>query len=184
MPSCCLRRIEDIGTWWSKENVKSNFFLTGPKLSKSAITLWFLGSLYRAVLVFWCFKSVKCWNFAFRSFSNIEQLPHHTRPKHSYTPLDASKPHKHTYIHTLHCSALRCYAPVISGQFRTTTDTNRNQKGCLRICGRSGWHRMMVADFFWCLMAFVSVSCCMEMWGGYLRSFSKGIWVLFPVVDS
>ena len=166
--------------------VTSSFFPTNPKQSTSAVTQWFIGSLYRAVSVFWCFKSVKYVEFCllelfqYRAFAS----PYMTWTEHSYTPLDASKPHKHTYIHTLHCSALRCYAPVISGQFRTTTDTNRNQKGCLRICGRSGWHRMMVADFFCCLMAFVSVSCCMGMWGGYLRSFSKGIWVLFPVVDS
>ena len=50
-------------TGWSKETVKSNLYLTGPEISKSAITQWFLGSLYRAVLVFWCFKSVKCVEF-------------------------------------------------------------------------------------------------------------------------
>ena len=43
--------------------VTSNLFLTGSKISKSGITQWFLGSLYRAVLVFWCFKCVKCVKF-------------------------------------------------------------------------------------------------------------------------
>ena len=38
---------------------------------------------------------------------------------------------------------------------------------------------MVVAVVFWWLMVYVSVSCCLEIWGGYLRSFSKGIWVLF-----
>ena len=47
------------------------------------------------------------------------------------------------------------------------------------MCGRSGWHQMVVAVVFWCLMVSVSVSCCLEIWGGCLRSFSKGIWVLF-----
>ena len=47
------------------------------------------------------------------------------------------------------------------------------------MCGRSGWHQMVVAVVFWCLMVSVSVSCCQEIWGGCLMSFSKGIWVLF-----
>ena len=32
-----------------------------------------------------------------RSFCNIGYLLHYTRPEHSYSPLDVSKPHKHTY---------------------------------------------------------------------------------------
>ena len=63
-------------TGWSKETVTSNLFLTGPKNSKSGITQWFLGSLCRAVLVFWCFKSVKCVDscllklFQYRTFAS------------------------------------------------------------------------------------------------------------------
>ena len=49
-----------ITTGWSEKTVTSNLFLTDPKISKSVITQWFLGSLYRAVLVSWCFKSVEC----------------------------------------------------------------------------------------------------------------------------
>ena len=61
------------------------------------------------------------WNLAFWSFSNIEHLLHHPRPKHSCTPLDASKPHKHTHTPLL-CSQKP--PPVNLGQFRATTDTN------------------------------------------------------------
>ena len=111
--------LPSISTEWSKKTVKSNLFLTGPKISKSAITQWFLGSLYRAVLVFWCFKSVKCVEFCLSKLCyTIQGL------KHSYTPLDAFKPHKHTYTPLL-CS--QKHPPVISGQFRTTRDTNRHQ---------------------------------------------------------
>jgi len=70
-------------TGWSLKTVNCNFFLTDPKISRSAITQWFLESLYREVLVFWCFKIVRCGNFAFWSFSNKEHLLHHSRPYHS-----------------------------------------------------------------------------------------------------
>ena len=74
------KHIVNIYTGWSKETVTSNLFLTGPEISKSAITQWFLQSLYREILVFWCFKIIRCVNFAFRSFSNKEHLLHHSRP--------------------------------------------------------------------------------------------------------
>ena len=50
-------------TGWSNKTVTTNFFLTDQNFSKSAITQLFLGSFYRAVLVFWCFKSVKWVEF-------------------------------------------------------------------------------------------------------------------------
>ena len=81
-----------VATGWSLKTVDCNFFLTDPKNSKSAKTQWFSESLYREVLVFWCFKIVRCVNFASRSFSNIEHLLHHTGPDHSYTTLYAFKP--------------------------------------------------------------------------------------------
>ena len=65
-----------ITTGWSEKTVTSNLFLTDPKISKSVITQWFLGSLYRAVLVSWCFKSVECLEFClsklfqFRAFAS------------------------------------------------------------------------------------------------------------------
>ena len=65
------------------------------------------------------------WNFAFRSRSNIGHFLHHAWPEHSYTPLDASKPHKHTYSSFI-CS--QTPPPGISGQIRTTADTIRLQQ--------------------------------------------------------
>ena len=67
-------------TGWSLKTVDCNFFLTDPKNSKSAKTQWFSKSLYMEVLVIWCFKIVRCVNFAFRSFSNKEHLLHYSRP--------------------------------------------------------------------------------------------------------
>ena len=62
-------------TGWSKETVDCNFLLTDPKISKSIITHWFLESLYREGLVFWCFNGVRCVEFClfkhfqYRAFS-------------------------------------------------------------------------------------------------------------------
>ena len=50
-------------TGWSKETVDCNFLLTDPKIPKSVKTQWFLGSLYREVLVFWCLKNARCVEF-------------------------------------------------------------------------------------------------------------------------
>ena len=49
-----------IGTGWLLMSVDCNLFLMGPKISKSAKTQLFLGSLSWEVLVFWCFKTVRC----------------------------------------------------------------------------------------------------------------------------
>ena len=179
-------------TGWSLKTVNCNFFLTDPKISRSAITQWFLESLYREVLVFWCFKIVRCVNFAFWSFSDKEHLLHHSRPYHSYTFLDAFKPNKHTYT-SLKCS--QTPPSGFSGHFRTTTDTNRHQttptdtkqhqqtlpdtqKGCSRMCGCLCWHQMSFAGVCWCLMTSFTVLCCLQMLKGCLRNFSRGIWVL------
>ena len=53
-------REERYYTGWSLKTVNCNLFLTKPKNSKSAKTRWFSESLYREVLVFWCFKTVRC----------------------------------------------------------------------------------------------------------------------------
>ena len=67
-------------TGWSKETVDCNLFLTDPIFLKSAITQWFLESLYREVLVFWCFKSVRCVEFCLSEIFKYGHLLHHTRP--------------------------------------------------------------------------------------------------------
>ena len=69
------------GTGWSKETVDCNFLLTDPKISKSVKTQWFLGSLYREVLVFWCLKNARCVEFCLSRFSNTKQAA----PKMAWT---------------------------------------------------------------------------------------------------
>ena len=46
-------------TGWSKETVNCNFSLTDLKDTKYSITQWFLESLHREVLIFWCLKRVR-----------------------------------------------------------------------------------------------------------------------------
>ena len=165
-------------TGWSKETVNCEFLLLDPKICKSAITQWFLGSLYSAVSVFWCFKTVMWWDFVFGSFSNKEHLlHHHTRPEHSYTYTLRRIQTSQAYIHTLHCYTLRYLLQLSrdnTGQQQILTETKNVVWGYVAV------H----VDIKWCLLISFGFSCCLEMWGGCLRSFSKGIWVLFPVVDS
>ena len=122
------------------------------------------------------------WNFAFWSFSTAERLLYHSRPQHSYTPLDTFKPYKHTY--TLpKCS--QTPPSGISGHFRTTTDTNRHQTTPTDVAKhpkrlfKDVWQFMLSSIFVcWCLMTSFTVLCCLQMSEGCLRSFSRGIWVL------
>ena len=71
-------------TGWSKETVDWNFLPTDSKIPKSVITQWFLESIYREVMVFWCFNSVRCVEFCLSSISNIKYFLHHTKPEHSH----------------------------------------------------------------------------------------------------
>ena len=174
-------------TGWSLKTVDCNFFLTDPKNSKSAKTQWFSESLYREVLVIWCFKIVRCVNCAsFGAFPiksiccTIQGL---NTLIHPYTHSNPTK------IHTLHPNALRHLFQVsrdTSGQQQTPTDTKEHQqtlpdtqKGCSRICGGLCWHQMAFAEVWWCLMTSLTVLCCQQMLKGCLKNSSKGIWVLF-----
>ena len=46
-------------TGCSKETVTYHFSLTGPEIKKNGKTRWFLASLHREVLIFWCLKRVR-----------------------------------------------------------------------------------------------------------------------------
>ncbi len=107
------------------------------------------------------------WKFAFRSFSNKEHLLHHTRPQHSYTPLDALKPHKHTYT-SPKCS--QTPPPDISGHFRTTTETNKHQTAPTDVARhpkrlfKDVWQFMLTSNgVCWCLMVFDDVLYCLML---------------------
>ena len=68
---------------------------------------------------------------------------------------------------------------------QTPNDTNRRSQalqkavqGCVAAPVDIEWHLLESVGVFWCLTASFSVLWCLEMWGGCLASFWKGIWVL------
>ena len=97
------------------------------------------------------------------------------------------QPHP-TNIHTLYPNALRHLLQVsrdTSGQQQTPTDTNRHQTTPTDVAKhpkrlfKDVWQFMLTSIFVcWCLMTSFTVLCCLQMSDGYLRSFSRGIWVL------
>ena len=118
-------------------------------------------------------------NFAFRSYSNIEHLLHHTRPEHSYTPFDASKPNKHTYT-----SLKRSQTPLpdIYGQFRTTKVTERHQQMSQhipthpkRLFEDVWWFMLRLNNVCWCLLVFVGVCWCLIVSYVVWRC-AEGVW--------
>ena len=96
-------------------------------------------------------------NFAFRSFSNIEHLLHHTEPKHSYTPLDISNL---SNIHTHNRYALRNLLQLSqdnSGQQQTPSDTKRHLQtpkkavgGCVAVQVDIKWRLLVSFGVWWC----------------------------------
>ena len=147
-----------VGTGWSKETVDCNFFLTDPKFMKRAITQWFLESLYREVLVFGYFKSVRCMEFCLSESFQYRAFP---APYMAYTPLDASKPQTYIlFIYMLSDTSSRYLRTNQdnSRHHQTPTDTKRHQqtspdtrKCRLRMCGGSYWHGMAFSGVWWCL---------------------------------
>ena len=91
-------------TGWSKETVDCNLFLTDPNFLKSAITQWFLESLYREVLVFGYFKSVRCMEFCLMESFHYRAFP---APYMAWTLIYTLRCIQATNIHTLHLYALR-----------------------------------------------------------------------------
>ena len=156
-------------TGWSNKTVYCNFFLTDPKFLKNAITQWFLESLYREVLVFGYFKSVRCMEFCLSESFQYRAFP---APCMAWTLIYTLRRIQtpQTYIlFILHLYALRHLLQVSqdkSGQQQTPSDSNR--------------HQTTPTDFpRHPKRPFKDVLCCLEMWRGCLRSFSKRIWVLF-----
>ena len=69
---------------------------------------------------------------------------------------------------------------------QTPTDTNRHQTTPTDVAKhpkrlfKDVWQFMLTSIFVcWCLMTSFTVLCCLQMSEGCLRSFSRGIWVLF-----
>ena len=165
-----------IATGWSNKTVTSNLFLTGPKISKSAITQWFLGSLYREVLVFWCFKSVRLVEFCLLEHFHYRAMaaPYKAWTEHLYTPWVTSKPYKHFFLGHKH---MHRYLPTDTssryletiqdnnGHQQTPNDANRrSQAPKTAVQG----HVAAVVDIEWHLLVSVGV------WRHLLVSY--GVW--------
>ena len=65
-------------TEWSKETVTYNFSLTDLEIKKNGKTQWFLASLHREVLIFWCLKRVGWKNLEYQSWAIMGGKHHHT----------------------------------------------------------------------------------------------------------
>ena len=93
-----------------------------------------------------------------------------------------------TNIHTLHSNALRHLLQVsrdTSGQQQTPNNTNRRcqtpkkaVQGCVAVYDYVdiNWRLLVSDDVLYCL---IRHKCCLQRSEGCLRSFSRGIWVLF-----
>ena len=128
-------------------------------------------------------------NFAFRKYSNIEHLLHPTRPEHSYTPFDKSKPKN---IDTLHLNALRHLFQTSMdnlGQPKWQTDTNRRpntspdtQKavwGCVMVHVEVEWRLLVSVGVCWCLIvSYVVCRVSEEFLKGYLSGVYGRVWCL------
>ena len=112
-------------TGWSKETVDCNFSLTDPKFLKSAITQWFLESLYREVLVFWCFKSVRCVEFCLLELFQYRAFPAPYKARTLRYTLRRNET-VHTSINRIliRFEKLLRHPLYISRQHKTPTDTS------------------------------------------------------------
>ena len=170
-------------TGWSKETVDCNSLLTDPKLSKSVITQWFLESLYREVLVFWCFKSVRCVELCLLMYFQYWAFVASDKAwalQNTLTHIQTPKPYIHfTLMFTFTSSR---YLRTIQDKNRhqqKLIDTNRHQqtvpgnpKCCSRMRGASCWHQMAFAGVCWCLLVSDGVFQC-PMVSGDLRRVSE-----------
>ena len=131
-----------------------------PKISKSAITQWFLESSFREVLVFWCFKIVRYVKFCvLELFHRRAFAAPFTASTLLYTLRRIQIPQ--TYIHftqVLSDTSFR-YLGTLQDNNRhqqTPTDTKQHQptlpntqKGCSRMYGSLCWHQFSFAGVWW-----------------------------------
>ena len=167
-------------TGWSKETVDCKFLLTDPKFPKSVITQWFLKSLYREVLVFWCFKSVRCVEFCLLMYFQYRAFVAPDKAwalQNTLTHIQTPKTYIHfTLMFTITSSR---YLGTIQDNNRhqqKLIDTNRHQqtvpgnpKGCSRMRGTSCWHQMAFAGVCWCLLVSDGVCLCPMVSGDVKR---------------
>ena len=157
-------------TGWSKETVDCKSRLTDPKISKSVITQWILESLYREVLVFWCFKGVRCVEFCLLKHFQYEAF---VAPYKAWTlrcSLGGTQTLNTSITSTqIPFQKLARHPPHISRHHRTLKDAVRHQKTPTDSSKRhsmstgaathpwtafwSAWDRLLVSfGVCWCLL--------------------------------
>ena len=170
-------------TGWSLKTVDCNIFLTSPKISKSAKTQWFLESSYREVLVFWCFKTVRCVKicllklFQYRAFAT--QYKAWALP---YTLIRIQTLNKSISSTQIPLEKLLRHPSDICRQHKTVKDVIRHQQ--TKIDVNINCHTSLNSLFgclatsvgvVWCLLVSVGVCWCPEVsrdtWRRCLRAF-------------
>ena len=171
------------GTGWSLKTVDCNFLQTDPKISKSAKTQWFLESSYREVLVFWCFKTVRCVKicllklFQYRAFAT--QYKAWALP---YTLIRIQTLNKSISSTQIPLEKLLRHPSDICRQHKTVKDVIRHQQ--TKIDVNINCHTSLNSLFgclatsvgvVWCLLVSVGVCWCPEVsrdtWRRCLRAF-------------
>ena len=176
-----------LSTWCQKSSKLSTWYQKIQNCSPDVHNTEILGAYNQSRHTTWTVipiddSKVSCMcNFAFRSFSNIEHLLHHTEPKHSYTPLDTSNL---TNIHTHYRYALRNLLQLSrdnSGQQQILTDTKRHQKTSQNDIWCQHEPPYILEQYFWvsedvwcwCRLVSVSICCCTELSWDYWRMFLR-----------
>ena len=158
-----------IGTGWLLMSVDCNLFLMGPKISKSAKTQLFLGSSSWEVLVFWCFKTVRCVKicllklFQYRVFAT--QYKAWALP---YTLIRIQTLNKSISSTQIPLEKLLRHPSDICRQHKTVKDVIRHQQ--MPIDVNINCHTSLLFGVCWCLLL---------SWGvpRYLEEVSESIWV-------
>ena len=155
----------------------SVFFLTDPKNLKSAITQWFLESLYREVLVFWCFKSVRCVEFCLLELFQYRAFPAPYKARTLRYTLRRNET-IHTSIKSIliRFEKLLRHPLYISRQHKTPTDTSIRHSMSTRTATHPWtaflgvWGSLLLSfGVCWSLLVSAVVLICPEIPGG-------GVW--------
>ena len=176
-----------IGTGWLLMSVDCNLFLMGPKISKSAKTQLFLGSSSWEVLVFWCFKTVRCVKicllklFQYRVFAT--QYKAWALP---YTLIRIQSLNKSKSSTQIPHEKLLRHPSDICRQHKTVKDVIRHQQ--TKIDVNINCHTSLNSLFgclatsvgvVWCLLVSVGVCWCPEVsrdtWRRCLRAFGWSV---------
>ena len=165
-------------TGWSLKTVDCNIFLTSPKISKRTKTQYFLESSYREVLVFWCFKTVRCVKicllklFQYRVFAT--QYKAWALP---YTLIRIQTLNKSISSTQIPLEKLLRHPSDICRQHKTVKDVIRHQQ--TKIDVNINCHTSL-NSLFGCLATSVGVVWCLLLsWSvpRYLKEVSESIWV-------